>query len=457
MRRRGITGGTINRVREIYAETIARVKVGDELTDRFWTTRGLRQGCPLSSALFALYTADMEDRLTGGQMGGVVVGRRKVHSLAYADDLVVVAREAKEMKAMMRSLESYFRGKALEVNVGKTKVMKFCKGGRRKSEDWRWEGKEIEEVREYTYLGYRFREDNKEGAHVRAMAKKANKVMGQVWGWGERLFGRDMLKRKMIFECLIKSVMMYGAEIWGWKEQGLLEGVQARYWRWVLGLAKETPEYIVREEVKVDKLRVEAGKRAVRFEERVEGRSQCKILGECWKEIKAGKGGYGQRGREEYFRRVGYSVKAIDDRRREGIEMWKELESRDRDVQRQERRGQIRESRYNPKYEEIITEGLPKYLSVEGDEEGKRMVARFRCGNEERANRYWMRDDERGCRLCGGEWESLEHLLRECDELREEVIGWKQVLGEGAEGREWMREVVATRQRREMRGGDGEG
>nr|XP_022906978.1 venom acid phosphatase Acph-1-like [Onthophagus taurus] len=45
---------------------------------------------------------------------------------------------------------------------------------------------------------------------------------------------------------------MYGAEVWGWREQGLLEDVQTRYWKWVLGWATETPGYVVREEVKVD-------------------------------------------------------------------------------------------------------------------------------------------------------------------------------------------------------------
>jgi hypothetical protein len=47
----------------------------------------------------------------------------------------------------------------------------------------------------------------------------------------------------MMFDSLVKSVMMYGAEIWGWREQEGLEGVQGKYLKWVLGVDRETPEY----------------------------------------------------------------------------------------------------------------------------------------------------------------------------------------------------------------------
>jgi hypothetical protein len=38
-----------------------------------------------------------------------VVGREKVWSLAFANDLVVVAKSEREMKEMMRSLGKYVR------------------------------------------------------------------------------------------------------------------------------------------------------------------------------------------------------------------------------------------------------------------------------------------------------------------------------------------------------------
>jgi hypothetical protein len=79
---------------------------------------------------------------------------------------------------------------------------------------------------------------------------------------------------------------MYGVEIWGWKEQEEVKRVQVKYLRWVLGVDRETPGYIVREECKRSKLRVKAGKRAAKFEDRMGGREECRILTECYREKK---------------------------------------------------------------------------------------------------------------------------------------------------------------------------
>ena len=41
------------------------------------------------------------------QTGGVVVDKEKVWSLAYADDLVIVAKKKEEMRTMIKSFEKY--------------------------------------------------------------------------------------------------------------------------------------------------------------------------------------------------------------------------------------------------------------------------------------------------------------------------------------------------------------
>jgi hypothetical protein len=44
------------------------------------------------------------------------------------------------------------------------------------------------------------------------------------------------------------------------------------------------------------------------------------------------------------------------------------------------------------------------------------MMARFRCGKEERENRYWMK---RRCRMSYEERETIEHIWNRCSEMRE--------------------------------------
>jgi hypothetical protein len=178
-----------------------------------------------------------------------------------------MAKSEREMKEMMRNLEKYVRKKKLEVNVEKTKMMVFSKRKRKNEEsEWKWEESKIERVSE--------------------VVRKANKVVGCVWGIGERMWGGEFGRRMMTFERMVESVLMYGAEIWGWKEQEEVERVQEKYLRWVLGVDRETPGYIVGEECKRSKLRVKAGKRAAKFEDRMGGREECRILTECYRENK---------------------------------------------------------------------------------------------------------------------------------------------------------------------------
>jgi len=56
--------------------------------------------------------------------------------------------------------------------------------------------------------------------------------------------------------------MSYGEELWGWKEREDLERLEQRYLRWLFGLDSKTPGYLIREEIKRNKLRERAGARA---------------------------------------------------------------------------------------------------------------------------------------------------------------------------------------------------
>jgi hypothetical protein len=70
------------------------------------------------------------------------------------------------------------------------------------------------------------------------------------------------------------------------------------------------------------------------------------------------------------------------------------------------------------KYERCMTEEILEYLGRESAKERK-MMARFRCGNEEIEKRYWMEEEERKCRMCYEERGTIEHMWNGCSEMRE--------------------------------------
>jgi len=156
--------------------------------------------------------------------------------------------------------------------------------------EWRWKGEKLEEVKEYTYLGYTLQRNGGQEAHVRGRVKKAAAIMGQVWGLGKRRFGKDWGKRLWLFDKLVWTVMGYGVEIWGWREREEVEKMEERYLRWLLGVGFRTPWYMVREELQREKIRGRAGRRAWGFEKRLkEGRGGV-LARKCWEEMRVRRG-----------------------------------------------------------------------------------------------------------------------------------------------------------------------
>jgi hypothetical protein len=69
-------------------------------------------------------------------------------------------------------------------------------------------GRKIKQVNESKYLGYPFNERATDKAHIRKIMRKANKVVGCVWGIGEIKWGGDFRRRMMMFESMIESILM---------------------------------------------------------------------------------------------------------------------------------------------------------------------------------------------------------------------------------------------------------
>jgi hypothetical protein len=103
--------------------------------------------------------------------------------------------------------------------------------------------------------------------------RKANKIVGCVWGIGERKWGGDFRRKMMMFDSMV--------EIWGWKEQEAV--LQENY---LQGVDRETPGYIVRKECKRNRPRVKAGNRTAKFEDKMDRKEDCRMLTECWREKK---------------------------------------------------------------------------------------------------------------------------------------------------------------------------
>jgi len=264
--------------------------------------------------------------------------------------------------------------------------------------------------------------------------------MRKIWSLGERLFKDDFRRRIMLFRYLVMGVIMYGAEIWGERERGELEVIRKKYVKWSLGLDSCTPTYIVYKELGIDKISIATGYKTVKFEEKALKGGNRGLLIECIKARERKKDGKGWMGeREDFYRQNGFSTEGIKDLR-EGEEDVKDIIRRnERDRMRQWLEQKIRESKYNDRYKNSTSIGMPNYLLKRGERGNQKMIARWRCGNEVEGNGFWKTEEEKKCRICGVEEECIEHIM-----FHTRIKIW---LGEILDERgkrevvKWMREI----------------
>ena len=165
--------------------------------------------------------------------------------------------------------------------------------------------------------------------------------------------------------------------------------------------------------------------------------------------------GNGQEGRRakkrkkglEEVRKGGTQIEAKEEQER--ITADQIIEER-RKREAEERGERIRESKYNTHYRNIAKEKLPKYLEGRMKWKDRRILARFRCGNETKAREYWKEEGEKRCRLCRRK-EDLRHVIEEC-----EITGGPKDIGKTLnETREGLTEVRAIIEKRRAKDGKG--
>lgn len=188
--------------------------------------------------------------------------------------------------------------------------------------------------------------------------------MGILWSFWERHFGGRMEWGVLLFNGIIGSILTYGAELWGWKVREEVERVQERFGRWMLGVDKCTPGYIVRDELNWNKMRVRTGKLAIGYEEKVRGSDKKLAKNSCRERgTKDREGKIRDRERERYLNRCGQSSGNLERLWAENVEVKTLLVERDKEVDLQERLSQINNSNFNKSYKLIRSPGLPSYLS----------------------------------------------------------------------------------------------
>lgn len=150
----GLDGKILNIFKAMYSVVKSCEKQCNTSSDFFNISIGLKQGQNNSPALFALFLEDLQLFLQNRMDCGLNIYELCIIVLLFADDMVIVGRSQEDLQKSLNTLYDYCNKCGLDVNTDKTKIVVFRKRGQVKlSEKWYYNGKHIEVVNDFIYLG----------------------------------------------------------------------------------------------------------------------------------------------------------------------------------------------------------------------------------------------------------------------------------------------------------------
>lgn len=187
---------TIRRVKKMYEDTRVTIRTEDGLTEAFSTKKGIRQEYVMSPLFFNLYIADLNRCMRKRGTGGIKLSNDRIWLLAYADDMIILAKNREGLMDIIDTLKKVLKDKELVLNTEKTKVIAFNRSGKEKLGKWKWENKELEEVKLFRYLGFTFNRKGKYKDHIKELERKGKLTTNKVWWLGERICKSDLVEDK---------------------------------------------------------------------------------------------------------------------------------------------------------------------------------------------------------------------------------------------------------------------
>jgi hypothetical protein len=122
--RSGIQGKMWRVLKNIYSKVESSVLLGDRRTAWFVIEVGLRQGCILSPILFTLFINDLR-QVVQKLKKGIIVGKRRISILLFADDIVVLAEIKEELESTLKEIFAYSFKWRFKFNLDKCGVIVF--------------------------------------------------------------------------------------------------------------------------------------------------------------------------------------------------------------------------------------------------------------------------------------------------------------------------------------------
>lgn len=268
-----INGKCFTFIKNMYKDIKSRISTPEGSSAFFPCQSGIGQGETLSPIMFSLYLNDVEHYLHTHNAPGITcetsndanyVVFLKLFILLFADDSVLFSNTKEELQEMLNVFKSYCHDWKLTVNTSKTKVVIFAGNRRQNVHKFYFDGDEIEVVTEFKYLGIFLSQSGSYANTKKYIADQANTALFSLLR-KIRTLDLPIDLQVELFNKMIKPILLYGCELWGFGNLDVIDRVQLKFFKQILNLKKSTPSYMVYGELGAFPLTVDIQTRMVSF------------------------------------------------------------------------------------------------------------------------------------------------------------------------------------------------
>jgi hypothetical protein len=212
----GLSSKFIRTVQILYHNAKAKIRTNQGESYSFPVKNSVLQGETLSLKLFSLFVEDIVNILYKSGLTSVKIGKAKIDILLYADDMILLAYNVFDLQDKINILRNFFHENDLHVNLSKTKVVIFRQGNTnlRKPKIF-WGESEIEIVEKYVYLGVPMYGNMKYAQTADDFVSKGLQAQRELFNLYYEAKINNLETRLYLFDCLVKSVLLYCSHIWG--------------------------------------------------------------------------------------------------------------------------------------------------------------------------------------------------------------------------------------------------
>ena len=243
----GWHGKVLDTLRSLYNKTSFRVKQNGLISSPVNNHMGVNQGGVANGLLFRKYMCDLDNYLK--KQHGICIGQEIIAHLLWADDLVLMSDSPHGLQEQLNGLYSFCKNNLMIVNEIKTKCMTIGKCDKIKLE---FNNKPIEEVDQYKYLGVLLKSIrrsndcifNENPVYLCEKANKALFAMLRKVKYAGSLPPRIMF---YLFESLVKPILTYGSDVWGYKPSLLshMDRAYKKFLKYTLHIKANTSDLMV--------------------------------------------------------------------------------------------------------------------------------------------------------------------------------------------------------------------